>query len=56
MHDDDTVNFIYLTEYYGSIVLTLGLTERDGGLNTSQKRVLKTFPGTDCLFSKNGLV
>ena len=58
--------YIYLTisSCYGSIPLTLGLIERDGGLSTLchscgfayQQRVLKTFLGPGYLRSEDGVV
>ena len=47
-----------------SILLTLGLIRRDGGLSTlcyscefaCQQRVLKTFPDPGCLRSENEVV
>ena len=52
--------YIYIYICYGSILLTLGLIGRDGGLSTlchsygfaCQQRVLKTFPGPGYLHSK----
>ena len=56
--------YIWLTilSCYGSIPLALGLIGRDGGLSTlchscgfaCQQRVLKTFPGSGYLHSKDG--
>ena len=58
--------YIWLTisSCCGSIPLALGLTEKDGGLSIlcwtcgfgCQERVLKRFPGTGYLHSKDGLV
>ena len=60
----NSANFVYLTEYYGSIPLPLGLMGRYGGLSTlcrncgfaSQQSVLKTFLGSGYLPFKDGLV
>ena len=53
-----------ISSCYGSIPLTLGLIERDGGLSTlchssgfaCQQRVLKSFPGPGYLRSEDGVV
>ena len=60
-----TGKFVYMAHHFiGSIPLALGLIGRDGGLSTlchgcgfaCQQRVLKTFPGPDCLHSKDDVV
>ena len=53
-----------ISSCYGSILLTLGLIGRDGGLSTlchtcwfaCQQRVLKMFPGPSYLRSEHGVV
>ena len=62
-----TGKFVYVAHHLsccGSIPLTLGLIGMDGGLSTlchscgfaCQQRVLKTFPGSGYLHSKDGVV